>query len=251
MNDPKQRFSQRAEDYARHRPGYPHEVLELLERECGFTRHSTVADIASGTGLLSELFLGNGNRVYGVEPNDEMREAGKRHLARYERFVSVGGSAEDTTLADASVDFVVVGHAFHWFDGEPTRAEFARILRRDRWVALLWNEMRVDATPFMAGYEALIRAHKTEEYKPFDREAEVRRFFEPEGFKLHAFRHQQTFDFEGLRGRLLSSSYVPASGEPGHGEMIERLEGLFQRHSMDGLVSMEYETLVYLGRLGG
>lgn len=249
MTNPKRRFSGRAENYARHRPGYPKAILEFLDGR-GLTTGSLIADVASGTGLLSELFLGNGNRVFGVEPNREMREAGERYLGGYERFESVAGTAEATTLGDASVDLIVVGQAFHWFEPRSTRAEFERILKPGGCVALLWNDMRRDATPFMEAYERLIRAHRMEEYKPFDPEMEVRRFFEPGGFETRSFGHRQVFDLDGLTGRLLSSSYVPEAGEMGHDRMMEDLRGIFVSHEESGRVAVEYETLVYLGRLG-
>lgn len=248
--DPKQRFSGRADNYARHRPGYPRAVLDLLEDRCGLAGSSVVADVASGTGLLSELFLDSGNRVFGVEPNTQMRLAGERYLAEYADFVSVAGTAEATTLSDASVDLVVVGHAFHWFDPERARAEFARILGSGGCVALLWNETRGDATPFMRAYERFIRTHRTAEYESFDLEREVRGFFEPEGFERCAFRHRQNFDLEGLQGRLLSSSYLPDEGEAGYGAMTEGLEQIFREHSVAGGVAVEYETLLYFGKLG-
>ena len=250
MADPKERFSTRAENYARYRPGYPGEVLELLRVECGFTQSSVVADVASGTGLLSELFLQNGNRVYGVEPNDEMREAGNRYLAGYPLFTSVRGTAEETALDGGSVDLVVVGHAFHWFDVRRARAEFSRVLRPGGHVALMWNELRHDGSAFMGDYERLIRRHKTQEYEDFDRGEGVRAFFEPEPFRERAFRHSQSFDLDGLRGRLLSSSYVPDEGEPGHDGMMRELEDVFRAHASGGTVAFEYETLVYYGRLG-
>lgn len=248
MTDPRQRFSGRVEDYARYRPGYPKAVLDLLASRCGLTSASVVADVASGTGLLAKLFLQNGNRVFGVEPNGEMRAAGERYLRGYERFTSVAGAAEATTLGTASVDFVVVGQAFHWFDPAPTRAEFARVLRPGGWVALLWNEIKNDASPFGAAYERLIRAHKTEEYKPFDVQEEVRRFL---GHPSTAFfEHRQVLDLDGLKGRLLSSSYVPDAGHPGYGAMMADLEDAFRAHNRDGRVAMEYETITYYGRIG-
>lgn len=247
MTDPKQRFSDRAANYARYRPGYPKEVLGLLEAECGLTSEWTIADVASGTGQLAGLFLENGNRVFGVEPNEEMREAGESHLGSHPSFTSVAGTAEATTLDDGSVDLVVAGHAFHWFDPGPTRAEFARISGPPGWVALLWNELREDATPFLTAYERLIRAHKTEEYKPFEREEEVRSFFGQ--FSASVLGHRQTFDLDGLRGRLLSSSYVPDEGQPGHGAMVRDLEEVFNAYQESGRVSIEYDTLVYHGRL--
>ena len=249
MTDPKRRFSKRAENYARHRPGYPREVLEPLRAEWGFTRSSVVADVASGTGRLSELFLQNGNRVYGVEPNDEMREAGDLYLAGYPLFTSVGGSAEETTLDDECVDLAVVGHAFHWFDVRRAREEFARILRPGGCAALLWNELRHDASPFMGDYERLIRRHKTEDYEDFDRVEGIRAFFDPEPFREYVFRHAQAFDLDALRGRLLSSSYVPDAGQPGHEVMVRELEEVFRAHARHEEVAFEYETLVYIGHL--
>lgn len=249
MADPKERFSARAENYARYRPGYPREVLEALRAGCGFARSSVVADVASGTGLLSELFLRNGNRVYGVEPNDGMREVGERYLAGYPLFTSVGGTAEETTLGGGSVDLVAVGHAFHWFDVGRAREEFSRILRPGGCAALLWNELRQDASPFMEEYERLIRRHRTEEYEDFDRGEGVRAFFGREPFQEYAFRHSQTFDLDGLRGRLLSSSYVPDGGQPGYEDMVRELEGVFRANEKHAKVAFEYETLVYLGGL--
>ncbi len=247
MTDPKQRFSDRAANYARYRPGYPKAVLGLLEAECGLASEWTVADVASGTGQLAGLFLKNGNRVFGVEPNEEMRRAGESHLGNHPSFTSVAGTAEATTLDDGSVDLVVAGHAFHWFDPGPTRAEFARISRSPGWVALLWNELREDATTFLTAYECLIRTYKTEEYKPFEMEEEVRSFFGQ--FSASVLGHRQTFDLDGLRGRLLSSSYVPDEGQPGHGAMMHDLEEVFNAYQESGRVSIEYDTLVFYGRL--
>src|ERR1700682_5471344 len=134
--DAKQRFSNRAADYVRYRPGYPSELLDVLRNECDLRPGHVIADIGSGTGFLSELFLKNGNRVYGVEPNSEMRQAGEEYLASYDGFSSIEGSAESTTLEDASVDFVTAGQAFHWFEPAGAHREFARILKPTGWVVL-------------------------------------------------------------------------------------------------------------------
>src|SRR5205809_5538182 len=125
--DAKQRFSNRVADYVRYRPGYPPAVLDHLRAECGLRPGHVIADIGSGTGLLSELFLKNGNRVYGVEPNAEMRQAGEEYLASYDGFCSVEGSAESTTLGDSTIAFVTAGQAFHWFEPSAVRSELALI----------------------------------------------------------------------------------------------------------------------------
>ena len=250
--DPTERFTRRVDHYVKHRPSYPHAVLYLLERRCGLTSDSVVADVGSGTGLLSELFLNNGNRVLGVEPNKEMREAGERRLAHHPRFTSVAGTAEDTTLGDASVDFVVAGQAFHWFDPERARAEFARILEPRGWAVVVWNLRRKDATPFLEAYERLLATYRTDRG-----EAEIWRrgdemagaFFGSGSFESATFDNEQVLDLDGFKGRLLSISYVPAEGEPGSEDMLRNVEEIFDEHQRHGRVRIEYDTKVYYGRL--
>src|SRR5215470_11011072 len=153
-----QRFSSRVDNYVLYRPGYPPEVLETLQRDCGLTSSSVVADVGSGTGLLTKVFLDNGNSVFAVEPNQDMREAGERSLGGYPRFTSVDGTAEATTLASHTVDLVTAGQAAHWFDLAKARAEFARILKPKGWAVLVWNERKTASTPFLVEYENLLVA---------------------------------------------------------------------------------------------
>jgi len=252
VRDSKQRFSTRVENYVKYRPGYPAGLVGLLANECGLSPASVVADVGSGTGILAERFLANGNAVYGVEPNREMREAAERLLSGYERFTSVDGSAEATTLGDASVDFVTAGQAFHWFDHAAARREFGRVLRPGGWVVLVWNVRRVDATPFMTEYEELLRTYGTD-YEHVSHhgvdERELEAFFGEAAYAARALANAQTFDYEGLEGRLLSSSYVPERGQPGYAPMLEALGALFARHECDGRVAFEYDTKVFFGRL--
>lgn len=241
------------ENYARYRPGYPDEILGLLRQRCGLAGESWVADVGSGTGALARLFLENGNRVFGVEPNDEMRLAGERLLGHYGRFTSVAGRAEETTLPGGSVNLVTAGQAFHWFDPGPTREEFARILRPGGRVALIWNTRRKEGEPFLAGYERLLQTHGRQYREVYhgrrgSRES-IRAFFSPDPVEEETFRNRQTFDFDGLRGRLLSSSYVPDEGEPGHEETMEGARRLFREHEADGRVVLEYDTQVFFGPL--
>ena len=249
MRDPKQRFSGRAENYARHRPGYPPEVLSFLESECSLTQRWAVADVGSGTGILSGLFLSNGNRVFGVEPNEEMRGAAERLLGGDPRFTSVAGSAEATALEDGGVDLVAAGQAFHWFDPEAARAEFLRVLKPDGWVALVWNARRRSGTPFLEAYEGLLAEHRTDDGGEAGVHGKVDAFFGTEGYGTARLPNPQPLDFGGLKGRLLSSSYVPAEGEPGSGAMLRNLEGIFRANESGGEVLMEYVTLVHCGRL--
>ena len=150
-----ERFSDRVADYVRYRPSYPPDLLDCLRRNCGLTPHWIIADVGSGTGLLTKIFLENGNRVFAVEPNAAMRAAGEEFLRGFEQLASREGRAEATGLEAHSVDLVAAGQAFHWFDRRRARAEFERILKPSGWVALVWNE-RLTSTPFLADYEQLL-----------------------------------------------------------------------------------------------
>lgn len=250
-SDPTERFSSRVEDYIRYRPSYPERMLHWLADECGLAPGAQIADIGSGTGILSALFLRFGCRVCGVEPNADMRAAGIRLLAGVAGFRGVAGRAESTTLPAGSVDFVTAGQAYHWFDPEPTRAEFRRILKPGGWVVLVWNE-RLVTTEFLEGYEALLQRLSTDygrvDHRRID-SAEITRFFTHEEWRVASFPNRQDFDWDGLRGRLLSSSYAPLPGSPQYEPMIRELSCLFAAYQQAGRVQVLYETKVYAGRL--
>jgi len=249
---PTARFSDRVEDYVRYRPGYPPEVLDLLRAECGLRPSHVVADIASGTGMFTRLLLENGNSVFAVEPNTEMREMGIRLLEPYNRLVSIAGTAEETTLGSASVDFVTAAQAAHWFDLPRARAEFARILRPEGWCVLIWNERRAETTPFLRDYEQLLLTYGTD-YKEVRHErttAIIHEFFAPALADERVFDLRQQFDYQGLAGRLLSSSYAPLEGHPSHAPMMRELQRIFRAHAANNMVEFEYNTRVYYGRLG-
>jgi SAM-dependent methyltransferase len=250
--DSRHRFSDRVENYVRHRPGYPPAVIDILRIEASLGASDVVADVGSGTGILSELFLKAGHDVFGVEPNAEMRAAAEKQLLAYPRFHSVDGSAEETTLGRRSVDFVAAGQAFHWFDRKKARDEFRRILRNPARVALLWNDRRTAGSRFSERYEDLLRVFGTD-YAAVDHKnigAETfDRFFGSGNWTSISLPNEQRLDLQGLRGRLLSSSYVPAPGRGRHAEMMDELEKIFASTNEEGFVRMEYETKIYLGEL--
>jgi SAM-dependent methyltransferase len=251
MIDSTKRFSSRVENYIKYRPGYPPATLDLLREKCGLTGGSMVADIGSGTGILTELFLRNGNQVFGVEPNREMREAAERLLGKYPNFTSVSGTAESTTLKDQSVDFITASQAFHWFDREPARREFLRVLKPGGWTVLIWNDRNLTSL-FAKAYELLLRTYGTDYEEVDHKHADAKvidPFFGANGYKSAGFPNKQIFDWEGLKGRLLSSSYAPEPGHPKHVLMLEALSALFSGHEKDGKVTFEYDTLVYYGQL--
>ncbi len=251
--DPKGRFSDRAADYARCRPSYPGSLLGWLEEEQGVGPSWVVADVGAGTGISSRMFLDAGHEVIAVEPNAAMRAAAIEKLGSRPGFRAVDAPAEATTLPDASVDLVVAAQAFHWFDSDAVRREWARILRHGGLALVVWNSRRTSGTALLDGYEQLLREHATDYAQVAERyagEAEMRRWFGA-GFRAaRTFENRQVLDLDGLKGRLLSSSYAPQPGHPGHEPMLADLQRLFERTSIGGCVTLEYDTRAYLGSLG-
>lgn len=244
-----ERFTSRVENYSKYRPDYPQEVLDLIIAECSLSKESVVADVGSGTGKLSELFLSHGYGVIGIEPNRAMREEAEKLLRRYDNFISLDARAEATTLADSSVDIITAGQAFQWFETTQTRREFERILKPSSWVVLVWNDRRLDS-PFLADYEQLLMSFT--DYLPVDKDwasGVIRSFFEPGMLKTRCFASSQVLDFESLKGGLLSASYSPEAGHPAHERMMENLKSLFNRYHDGSHVVLEYDTRVFYGRL--
>jgi len=252
VQDSTHRFSSRVGNYVRYRPAYPSAVLDLLTSDCGLTAASVIADIASGTGIFTRMLLENGNRVFGVEPNAEMRNAGEEFLRAYPHFTSVAGTAEATTLADHSVDFVTAAQAAHWFDPEKARRESIRICRRGGWTVLLWNERRTGSTPFLRAYEQMLVEYGTD-YQDVRSERtteQIETFFAPSRYKVRTFDYRQDFDYPALEGRLLSSSYTPQAGDAEYAPMLRELRRLFDAYQINDRVTFEYDTRVYYGQLG-
>lgn len=242
-----ERFSNRVENYIKYRPSYPPKVLQLFHNKMFLQTSSIIADIGSGTGISAKIFLENGNEVFGVEPNEAMRKASENFLQDFSNFRAIDGTAENTTLNNQSVDFIIAAQAFHWFDAEKTRAEFRRILRPNGYVALIWNERQTDSNEFLRDYEKFLLEFGTD-YKEVRHEQvtneKISKFFQTE-FKEETFLNSQTFDFDGLKGRLLSSSYIPSEDHPRFPEMIKELNRLFTHYQKNDTIDILYDTKVF------
>jgi SAM-dependent methyltransferase len=250
-----ERFSDRVADYVRYRPHYPRVVFAELQSRLGLGPESIVADVGSGTGISTRPLLELGCTVFAVEPNAAMRTAAEQWHSGFPRLTSVAGTAEATTLPERSVDAVVAAQAFHWFDAASTRREFQRILKPRGWVILLWNERPQTGAPFVEEYERLIQRFGTDyfEVKGNGRRAtgrdQLSAFFGDRAFETMSFPNHQDFDFERLKGQLLSASYAPLADHPNHDLMIAELRDIFDRYSTRGKVTFPYETNFYFGRL--
>jgi len=251
VRDATQRFSSRVEDYARYRPGYPPGVIQLLKTECGLSAESVVADVASGTGIFTRMLLENRCRVFGVEPNVEMRHAAEEFMAGHARFKSLNGTAESTTLPDHSVDIITASQAAHWFDPSKARQEFVRILKPGGWTVLMWNDRRINASRFSREYEDLLLRYGTDyhEVRRLGGDLTVKAFFAPSDFQTRVFDNRQDLDYAGLEGRLLSYSYTPRTAAPKQEPMLRELRRIFDSNQVNGRIIFEYDTRVYYGQM--
>lgn len=243
------RFSNRVEDYIRYRPGYPPGIVPFLVSVTGLTGGSTVADIGSGTGILTGLFLRKDYNVYGVEPNEAMRSAAERLLKDYPQFTSIHGQAEHTGLAPSSIDLIIAGQSFHWFNPSETKTEFKRIAKPGSFAALIWNERKEDS-PFQALYDDIIRRYASDYSAVNHKNIHARdliSFFAPEKMGLEKFTNAQQLDLDGIIGRLLSSSYMPTRDHPSFEKMAAEVTALYGRYAKEQGVTLEYDTLVYYG----
>ena len=251
--EPKKRFSSRADNYSKFRPSYPEEIISFLEAEEVLYKDSIIADIGSGTGILTELFLKNGNVVFGIEPNIEMRIAAEFNLNKYQNFHNIDGSAESTNMEDNNVNIITVGQAFHWFDQSKARKEFKRILKPEGFVVIVWNNRKRSGSKFLEAYEDLLLTYGTDYRKISDIQINFEQFYgigkNSEGHLREVFENYQLLNFPGLKGRLLSTSYAPLDDHPNYYNMITDLEKIFQDNNQNGLVRFDYETEVYCGRL--
>ncbi|MDH3763340.1 MAG: class I SAM-dependent methyltransferase [Gammaproteobacteria bacterium] len=248
MTDSRSRFSDRVANYIRYRPGYPSALVSAL---VAASANPVVADVGSGTGIFTRLLLQRGLRVFGIEPNANMRQAGEEYLAEYSNFVSIDGGAEDTGLVDSSIDLITAAQAFHWFHNEQARIEFARILKPDGRLALIWNKRRMEQ-PFQQAYDALLR-EIAPEYGLVSHmnlsSDDIAEFFTTGEMEIQHFDNQQNLDFEALSGRLKSSSYCPAEGTQAYERLLTELRDLFDKHAIDGRLAFEYDTQLYRGPL--
>ncbi|GAB4581739.1 MAG: class I SAM-dependent methyltransferase [Anaerolineales bacterium] len=254
MTDTYSHYSRTVEYYSRYRPRYPQALIPWLTAECGLAPGHVIADIGSGTGQMTELFLQHGHPVYAVEPNPDMRRVAENELAAYPQLTSLDATAEATAIPDHCVDLITVGNAFHWFDYARTREEFLRILKPGGWVVLAWNLERA-SSPFGRAFEAFWQKHidPNEHFTPASERklpAYIAQFFGEGGFKQHSLDNVQVCDFDALLGVTLSTLKAPQASEPRFAPMAEALQGIFEEFEEAGRVRLEYDTALVWGRVG-
>lgn len=250
--NPTGRFTGRVEAYRRYRSRYPREIIPLLQEKCGLRRESIVADIGAGTGMLSELFLENGNAVFAIEPNADMRSACEELTVRFQQLKCIDGTAEDTHLPERSMDIIAVGRAFHWFDHQKCRAEFTRILKPGGWAVLAGLGPRRGKESVQDDYQAIIRQHGIDYERlrgRYNVKEAVQRFFEGGALQETEFSGFEELTYEGLEGHTLSLSVTPQPDHPGFLAMQQALKTYFEKYQLDGKILLPTNCRVYMGQL--
>lgn len=246
---PTERFTDVVEAYTKFRPGYPGEIVEILIKNYLIGKNCILADVGSGTGIFSKLFVETGFFVYGVEPNEMMRKQSENEFAYSDCFKAIDGTAEETSLDSESIDVIMAAQSFHWFETKKALKEFSRILKPDGHIVIVWNERNSKENSFMDKYEKLLikycSDYKETNHKRYTYET-MKDLFEDKNIELYMINHFQDLNCEGLTGRVKSCSYCPKSDHKNFKPLMEGLTDLFSSNQSNGVVQFDYNTLMYV-----
>lgn len=245
------KIANRVTYYNRYRPSYPERLYQYLVEKLDLKPKHVIADVGAGTGLSSRWFAANGNTIYAIEPSPEMRQAAAYNYQYYPDYHIIAGAAEDTTLPDNSVDFIIGGQSFDWFDHEKASPELKRILKPDGYVLLFWNERQTESSGFLRQFEELLKRHAPAymELNLVDqREKAVLQILQEGHYGYAEFDNCQIFNWEGLKGRLLSTSFIPDADQPEYHNLLSGLARDYKAHAVCGQVKVDYITKLYYGK---
>lgn len=242
------RFSKRAEYYYKYRPTYPLVIADFIISELKLSSDSILADIGCGTGIFSSLFKNKVKIIYGIEPNTEMLKLAKKNLSTQKNFKPIKATYDNTTLKNSSINAIVCAQAFHWFNINKAKKEFIRITDNNHYCTLIWN-IRNTNNPFFAEYENILYSNiknysKRAHNKNYDKISKS--LFKT--YKKEIFDNFLYYDFDSVCGLLKSSSYFPLKGNS-YNKILEEMQNLFNKYSINNIIKLHYKTIVYLGSL--
>lgn len=243
-------FTGKADLYSMFRPSYPNEYINYLHSENYLSEGSVIADIGSGTGILTKLLLEKKLNVLAIEPNNDMRGIAEKNLWVYDQYKSINATAENTSLKNNSVDLITVAQAFHWFDKEKFRLECKRILKENSKVSLVWNSKDV-LSPLMIELQEICK-ETCPKFKGFSGGIEdtpdvYNQFLKNGIYEMMVYRNDLEMDLEGFLGRNLSSSFSPLREEKEFEPYRTALTNLFYKNGLNGKIIYPYITKSYLG----
>lgn len=247
-----EKFTGKSKIYDLYRPSYPSELLDCLIKDSSLLSTSRIADIGSGTGILTKQLLEKGFTVLGVEPNSEMRHMAEQNLNSYALFTSLAASAESTTIESHSIDLITVAQAFHWFDISQFKKECRRILKDNGKISLIWNSR--DLTHPLIQENEKLCAHYCPNFKGYSQGIEetpeiYSQFFKNGEYEIKVFKNDQLYNLQQYIGRNLSSSFAPKDGDVTYRLFIEALTQQFHQYAIDGMLVFPLLTKCYIGKV--
>lgn len=249
MNEKK--FDAKGSIYVKGRPAYPEKLFDYLIKTKVIKENTIVADIGSGTGIFTLQMSPFVDELFAVEPNDDMRDKAEMLYKDFSNIVSVNGSAEATTLKNASVDLITVAQAFHWFDRKLFKLECQRISKENGKVFLVWNDRDTSSEIIKENFG--VNKKFCPNFKgssngiDFSKDG-FKDFFEGE-FELVEFENHLVYDKDTFISRNLSSSYAPKSTDDCCYEYIKAISEVFDKYSENGTVNYPYITRCYIGKV--
>lgn len=251
MEENVRRFDGKVAEYARYRERYAPEILLPLLRDwCGLTPQWKVADIGAGTGLLSDVFVANGNHVFAVEPNAEMREMFARLHEDLSLIEIVDGTAENTSLEDRSVEIVAVGRAMHWFDTERAMEEFRRILKPGGWIAIIAFGRAQAGREENEAFEKVLRERATDNADSHAGYTVYRRIedYLASDFLRKEISGTMSLDWDELLGMTMSLSHAPRVEDEKYLPFERALREFFDHYATDRRVTLATRYWINVGR---
>ena len=245
------RFTTKAVRYDRYRWGYAPESIHHLLDITSLGRQSYVADIGSGTGILTKELVDKVDTIYAVEPNQVMRQIAECHLGQYPAFISVDGKAEATTLPDQSVDLIVVATALHWFEPEPTLQEFRRILKPDGWLAVFFHS-KINQDLYQALQTISCEENGwdlTSGRKPIRGDSHTDYYFGEHQMEKVTFPQIRHENWEAFSGGILSDSHAPEDKNPKFPRFMADLRAVFDQFNTNGMIQIMGGTELMIGKI--
>jgi SAM-dependent methyltransferase len=240
-------FTGKAACYARYRWDYAPEAIQTIYDVTGLSAQSVVADIGAGTGILTRHFVGKVERVWAVEPNADMRRVAADALGGYPSCHVVDGRAEATTLADGCVDLIAAAQALGWFEPQPTRAEFLRILKPAGWFAALVN--RCTNEDLGKALEPIFPP-ETDTAKLMKRRGTPMGFYYGhEGFSRWSYAFTTRHTWETFIGAHSTASYAPCRDSALYADFERAARRVFDRFSSGGVLVSGAVTELWLGQM--
>lgn len=241
-------FTDRAENYLKGRPEYPAEFIEYLYNELGISKNDSIADIGSGTGKMSKLFLEKGNKVFCVEPNIDMRSLSNELLNHYKHYVSIAKPAEDTGIKSNVVDYIVCGNSYDYFDRNLAKPEFKRILKKTgKVIVTYYGQQNEKVSEEIEELNSKYGLKQT--YTIPQKNRDFSDIFTKDKFIEKIFEHKFSESYEDFIAGCLSSSHAPKPNTENYNLYCDGLKKIFNNNKTNEKLELTFRLKCLIGNV--